>query len=110
MGTEEQLLRIPAQHCDRHKTKQACVNSMDPYCGWNEHKERCMPPPNNDPLSSVWHQDATQCPILTHPGNLQYIISRLSSIIDYIFLTCMVHEYGSIHFKRLFPVILVISR
>lgn len=69
LGTEEQLLRIPAQHCDRHKTKQACINSMDPYCGWNEHKERCMPPPNNDPLSSVWHQDATQCPILTHPVN-----------------------------------------
>lgn len=68
MGTEEKLLRIPAQHCDRHKTKLACINAMDPYCGWNEHKERCMSAPNNEPLSSVWHQDATQCPVLTHPG------------------------------------------
>lgn len=68
VGTHDQLMRIPAQHCARHQTKMACVNAMDPYCGWNEHKERCMPPPNNDPLSSIWHQDATQCAILNMPG------------------------------------------
>ncbi|KAG8249732.1 Semaphorin-5A [Homalodisca vitripennis] len=67
IGTQEQLMRVPAQHCSRHQTKLACVNAMDPYCGWNEHKERCVPPPNNDPLTSIWHQDATQCPILNMP-------------------------------------------
>ncbi|XP_039283043.1 semaphorin-5B [Nilaparvata lugens] len=67
VGLEDSLLRIPTAHCSRHRTAKACMNSMDPYCGWNELKEQCLPPPNRDPLASYWQQNATQCPVLTHP-------------------------------------------
>lgn len=68
ISTKNEVMRIPSQHCKRHKSKQACVNAMDPYCGWNELKEQCSPPPEKNPLISYWHQNAASCPIFTHPG------------------------------------------
>lgn len=61
-------MRVPAQRCSRFKSRQACLNAMDPYCGWNEHKEQCTPAPNRDPLAGYWAQGVTQCPVLTAPG------------------------------------------
>ncbi|XP_018916719.2 semaphorin 5c [Bemisia tabaci] len=70
IGTEEKLIRIPAERCSRHKTREACEGAMDPYCGWSEHQEQCQPPPNRDPLFMYWYQNATMCPVTTHsvPG------------------------------------------
>lgn len=68
IGTEESVIRVPAQHCGRLHSQVACQNAMDPYCGWNELKEQCTPAPNHDPLSGYWKQSVTQCPVLTDPG------------------------------------------
>lgn len=64
VGTDASVIRISAQHCNRHKSKSSCLNSMDPYCGWNELQEACTPPPNRDTLVRHWVQNATQCPNL----------------------------------------------
>lgn len=60
-------MKIPAQHCSRHRSKDACVNAMDPYCGWNEHVDRCQPPPNGNILEHSWRQDVTKCPDRSRP-------------------------------------------
>lgn len=36
IGTQNSIVRIPAQHCKRHGTQPNCLNAMDPYCGWND--------------------------------------------------------------------------
>lgn len=61
-------MRVTAQHCSRLRSRVACQNAMDPYCGWNELKEQCTPAPNHDPLAAYWKQSVTQCPVLTDPG------------------------------------------
>jgi semaphorin 5 len=67
VGTELSLIKIPSQRCHRHLSKESCLNSMDPMCGWNDLQLKCTPPPNNDPLASHWYQNATVCPILSSP-------------------------------------------
>ncbi|XP_026679280.1 semaphorin-5B-like [Diaphorina citri] len=67
LGTSTGVIRIPADHCGRHQSRQACLNANDPYCGWNELKLKCMPPPHHDPIASHWYQTATECPVLNHP-------------------------------------------
>lgn len=68
VGTEDSVMRVPAQHCGRLHSRVACQNSMDPYCGWNELKEQCTTAPNHDALSGYWKQSVTQCPVLIDPG------------------------------------------
>lgn len=56
VGTSHSLIKIPSQRCFRHLSKESCLNSMDPTCGWNDLQLKCTPPPNNDPLASHWYQ------------------------------------------------------
>ncbi|XP_037041378.1 semaphorin-5A [Bradysia coprophila] len=65
VGSDTGLMRIPAQHCNRHVSKASCLNAMDPYCGWNELQEACTAPPNGDTLARYWVQNSTTCPLLT---------------------------------------------
>lgn len=65
VGTEKSLIKIPSQRCHRHKSKESCLNAMDPMCGWNDLRSNCTTPPNNDPLASHWYQSANECPILS---------------------------------------------
>lgn len=65
MGSDTSLMRISAQHCNRHVSKASCLNAMDPYCGWNELQEACTAPPNGDTLTRYWVQNSTACPLLT---------------------------------------------
>ncbi|TRY69068.1 hypothetical protein TCAL_11284 [Tigriopus californicus] len=65
--TEENVLRIPTQRCQRFASKRACLNSMDPYCGWNKLKEECTVTPHKNPRASYWDQNLLTCPILTDP-------------------------------------------
>lgn len=67
IGTDNSVMRIPAQHCSRHASKVSCLNSMDPYCGWNEVLESCTVAPNGNTLTKIWLQNANECPILTSP-------------------------------------------
>lgn len=64
VGTDRELLRIPADHCRRHVSFDSCINAMDPYCGWNEFEEACTVAPDGDPLKKFWKQGVTSCPIL----------------------------------------------
>lgn len=64
VGTKNELLKIPSAHCDRHVSEESCLNAMDPYCGWNKHKEICTTAPQNEPLTNYWIQSVTSCPIL----------------------------------------------
>lgn len=67
IGTESGLLRVPADHCERHVSRDSCLNAMDPYCGWNELDDACTTAPNSDPLVKFWKQSVTSCPILDAP-------------------------------------------
>ncbi|XP_032574245.1 semaphorin-5A [Drosophila sechellia] len=68
LGTDLALTRIPAQHCSRHVSQSSCLNSMDPYCGWNELVERCMPQPQDSSVLQHWHQaPQITCPVLNAP-------------------------------------------
>ncbi|KAK6639382.1 hypothetical protein RUM43_007655 [Polyplax serrata] len=67
VGMEMGVLRIPTSHCQRHKTKAACHNAMDPHCGWNELLLQCTTAPDRNPSSYHWFQSTTQCPLLDVP-------------------------------------------
>lgn len=66
IGTENSLIKIPSQRCHRHVSKESCLNSMDPMCGWNDLLLKCTAAPNGDPLARYWMQNATECPILSN--------------------------------------------
>ncbi|XP_076296045.1 semaphorin 5c isoform X1 [Lasioglossum baleicum] len=67
VGTEIGLSRIPAVQCHRHRSRQACLNAQEPYCGWNELSMKCAPAPRQNHLANHWHQEVTKCPVLTDP-------------------------------------------
>lgn len=68
ISTDDSLVRIDTEHCRRHVSKSSCLNSMDPYCGWNERQEACTPAPDDNPLARFWQQSFTSCPVLNTPG------------------------------------------
>lgn len=65
IGTENSIVRISAQHCKRHISRGNCLNSMDPYCGWNDLQQACTPPPDGDTLKRFWIQYSNECPFST---------------------------------------------
>jgi len=67
MTTDEGVIKIPVQRCDRFGTRKQCLSAMDPYCGWNEQKQKCTKAPNKNPHSTSWEQVPISCPILTDP-------------------------------------------
>lgn len=67
IGTENSIIRIPANHCIRHLSRSNCINAMDPYCGWNDLQQECTPPPDGEPLKRFWIQKANECPLVTAP-------------------------------------------
>lgn len=67
MATEENVVRLPVQRCQRFATQRACLNAMDPHCGWNQQSNECSPAPNNNPRASYWQQSLLTCPIMSDP-------------------------------------------
>ncbi|XP_020295155.1 semaphorin-5A isoform X2 [Pseudomyrmex gracilis] len=67
VGMEIGLLRIPAVQCHRHRSRQACLNAQEPYCGWDEHLMKCAQAPKQNYLANHWYQEVTKCPVLTDP-------------------------------------------
>lgn len=63
IGTDNSVLRIPANQCSRHLSRSNCLNAMNPYCGWNDLRQECTPPPDGDPLKRFWFQHANDCPL-----------------------------------------------
>ncbi|CAF1551949.1 unnamed protein product [Adineta ricciae] len=40
--THTSVLKIPVARCDRLKTNEICSASMDPYCTWDNSRQRCV--------------------------------------------------------------------
>ncbi len=67
LATEENVMRLPTHRCQRFLTQRACLNAMDPYCGWNKQQKACTSAPNNNPRAGYWQQSLVSCPILSDP-------------------------------------------
>ncbi|KAL5292663.1 SEMA5A family protein [Megaselia abdita] len=67
IGTENFIMRIPSEHCNRHVSKHSCITSMDPYCGWYELHDKCTTAPDGDTSSQLWLQNKMEKPDLTGP-------------------------------------------
>ncbi|XP_076262615.1 semaphorin 5c-like [Rhynchophorus ferrugineus] len=67
--TDNGLIKIEAAHCTRHSSKDSCLHSMDPYCGWNELEDKCTTAPGGDPHHKYWKQLMNACPDLNTPTN-----------------------------------------
>jgi len=61
-GTEKEVLRVLVHRCNNYHTKETCIASGDPYCGWSENKMKCTKAPGNNYKSDNWIQSKiTQC-------------------------------------------------
>lgn len=55
-GTEKQVIRMLVHRCHVHHTREECVSSGDPYCGWNKDRLKCVKAPGNNHASEHWTQ------------------------------------------------------
>ena len=67
MSTQENVIRLPLHRCQRFLSQRACLNAMDPYCGWNEQTKECTLTPNKNPRAAYWKQNLLSCPIMSDP-------------------------------------------
>lgn len=105
IGTENEVIRLGAsQRCKRFTTKTQCLNSMDPYCGWQSVQEECTPPPNKNPLVSYWQQSITSCPILNAAGTFD-----LDFLSNFLFFKLVVEENGLLFWTALWLVVQITS-
>lgn len=64
-GTENEFIRQSIHQCHKYLNKNDCLQSGDPYCGWNQIKMKCTRPPNNNLKDENWLQSDQQqsvCP------------------------------------------------
>ncbi|RWS26781.1 semaphorin-5A-like protein [Leptotrombidium deliense] len=54
IGTKYEIIRITLSDCEAFATKDECLRSMDPYCGWNSKKFKCISSPVN---KRHWNQN-----------------------------------------------------
>ena len=81
LATEENVMRLPAHRCSRFRSQRACLNAMDPYCGWNKNSNECTATPNNNPRAGHWQQSLIGCPILSDPVSLFYKLNIRDGIM-----------------------------
>ncbi|UYV79623.1 SEMA5A [Cordylochernes scorpioides] len=62
LGTKTAVVRVPLHRCHQYSTLRECLNSRDPYCGWNLQQVACTPAPNSNHLSDIWKQSVLACP------------------------------------------------
>ncbi|XP_064595333.1 semaphorin-5A-like [Liolophura sinensis] len=67
VSTTQKVLRVPVHRCERFKTRDLCIQAMDPYCGWDSFYKACTTAPGGNPHVHYWHQHINSCPILEHP-------------------------------------------
>ena len=61
-GTEKEVLRVSVHRCHIYHSRDKCIASGDPYCGWSESKMKCIKAPGNNYKSESWIQTKTpQC-------------------------------------------------
>ncbi|XP_067687667.1 semaphorin-5A-like [Haliotis asinina] len=69
ISTQGRVIKIPVERCSRFTDSDLCVNSMDPYCGWDSVNNTCSRAPNGNPHEVTWDQHIVSCPIVQYPVN-----------------------------------------
>ncbi|CAL4059907.1 unnamed protein product [Meganyctiphanes norvegica] len=67
VGTDSEVIRIPVHRCSRYHSKESCLATQDPYCGWDTNRLECSPAPGKNPHVGSWLQDPIGCPTYTDP-------------------------------------------
>lgn len=67
ISTNNSVIKIPLERCSRFKNRDMCLNSNDPYCGWNDYSEGCTPAPLGQAEVYYWSQSMNSCPFVPHP-------------------------------------------
>uniref|UniRef100_A0A8C9S910 Semaphorin-5A n=1 Tax=Scleropages formosus TaxID=113540 RepID=A0A8C9S910_SCLFO len=62
VGLNNRVLKIPLERCSNYKTEKLCLDSRDPYCGWDRKQRRCTTIEDSSNMSQ-WSQNITACPV-----------------------------------------------
>ena len=63
-GTEKQVISVSAFRCHIYDSKEKCISSGDPYCGWNKETSECTKAPFKNYKSENWIQSKLlQCTV-----------------------------------------------
>ncbi|CAG0917811.1 unnamed protein product [Notodromas monacha] len=54
IGTEHKILRMPMERCHRFNSKDECLSSGDPMCGWDSGKHRGSCTSRSEAISGRW--------------------------------------------------------
>lgn len=74
IATDSRVIRLKSERCGRHLTRQQCLDSMDPYCGWDRNSDNCQ---RLDEGKQYLEQERIKCPRLNTP------VSRISCLAKY---------------------------
>lgn len=66
VGLPTAIIKVPVQHCVTFSTEVACIESRDPYCGWNAIRQQCTPRPESQVELTRWYQNITSCPVVSN--------------------------------------------
>ncbi|XP_041372969.1 semaphorin-5A-like [Gigantopelta aegis] len=66
LSTLSKIFKIPVARCERFANKSACIESNDPYCGWNTKTGKCSQAPRGQTDADHWHQPVRSCSILQY--------------------------------------------
>uniref|UniRef100_A0A3Q4BVE2 Sema domain-containing protein n=1 Tax=Mola mola TaxID=94237 RepID=A0A3Q4BVE2_MOLML len=67
VGLSNRVLKIPLERCSTYKT-ELCMESRDPYCGWDFRQRRCTTLEDSSNMSQ-WKQNITVCPLRNQTTN-----------------------------------------
>uniref|UniRef100_A0A3P9JA03 Sema domain-containing protein n=1 Tax=Oryzias latipes TaxID=8090 RepID=A0A3P9JA03_ORYLA len=69
VGLDDRLLKIPLERCSSYLTERHCLDTRDPYCGWDHKQKRCCTFEESSNMNQ-WTQNITECPVrnLTQDG------------------------------------------
>jgi len=67
ISTRHNIIKVPVHRCSRFTNSDLCINSNDPYCGWDDAVNRCTIAPSGQPEVHYWKQSMTSCPFIQHP-------------------------------------------
>ena len=68
IGTDNEIIRVPVDRCNRYETQISCLRAKDPYCGWDTNKLECTVAPNRNTQASSWIQEVMGCPKTLESG------------------------------------------
>ncbi|XP_071787811.1 semaphorin-5B-like isoform X3 [Asterias amurensis] len=63
VGRSAGVVKVPLQRCHLYLTMKECLDSRDPYCGWDTYARRCTTKPKNSKGETHWIQQITSCPV-----------------------------------------------